>query len=251
MEKTICLCHDIERGLGHIGVDPDFAEFANKISSNNLDEMLRIEKETNVKATYNVVGCLIYEVREKIEKNGHCIAFHSYDHKIDNFRPNSKKYFKIFKQIFGIITDETNNRYDGQLAKCRQIDSRIKGYRPPQSRITPELSDYNLCFHNFEWLASSAYFLKTEKPVMQNRIVKIPIFFDDFEMYKHGLKYGEWEQKAIDIIKENDFVAFCLHDCYAHYWLLHYREFLQKIKGLGKLKTLNEVANEVILSSSK
>ena len=31
-ERTICLCHDIERGLGHTNVDPDFAEFAGKTS---------------------------------------------------------------------------------------------------------------------------------------------------------------------------------------------------------------------------
>jgi len=87
---------------------------------------------------------------------------------------------------------------------------------------------------------------------MQNRVVKIPIRFDDFEMYKQGLNYEQWERKALDrIIKQNEFVAFCLHDCYAHYWLPHYREFLKKIISLGKFKTLNEVANEVILCSSR
>ena len=39
------------------------------------------------------------------------------------------------------------------------IDYRIKGYRPAQSRITAELTDANLAFHNFEWLASSRYSL--------------------------------------------------------------------------------------------
>ena len=41
-----------------------------------------------------------------------------------------------------------------QLPRCREVDYRIKGYRPPRSQITPELSDRNLLFHNFEWLAS-------------------------------------------------------------------------------------------------
>src|SRR3990172_8169464 len=62
-KKTICLCHDIERGLGHIDVDPNFAESANKTSTNDLEVMLRIEKEMNVKATYNVLGCFFNEVR--------------------------------------------------------------------------------------------------------------------------------------------------------------------------------------------
>ena len=54
-------------------------------------------------------------------------------------------------------------------------------------RITAELTDENLCFHNFEWLASSAYSFGFAEPRLQNRIVKIPIHFDDFPMY-HGIQ---------------------------------------------------------------
>lgn len=31
--RTICLCHDVERGFGHNHVDPNFAEFAHRTSS--------------------------------------------------------------------------------------------------------------------------------------------------------------------------------------------------------------------------
>jgi hypothetical protein len=221
--KTICICHDIERGLGHLDVDPNFADLANKTSQQNLDKMLIIEKAMNLKATYNVLGCFFDEVRERMEKEGHCIAFHSYDHSVSV----------------------------DQLARCREVDYRIKGYRLPRSKITPDLSDENLCFHNFEWLASSAYSLGITLPEIQNRIVKMPILFDDFELYRSKMKYEEWERKAIEMIRQNDFVAFCLHDCYSHYWLPYYREFLNKISELGKFKTLNEAADEVILINSK
>jgi hypothetical protein len=157
--------------------------------------------------------------------------------------------YKTFGFIHKSIKNRPGYRYGGQLNKCRQVDYRIKGYRPPQSKITAELSDDNLCFHNFEWLANSVYSLKVKQPIVQNRIVKIPIFFDDFDMYKNGMSYKEWEEKVISKIEENEFVAFCLHDCYAHYWLPHYKKFLEKIKGLAKLRTLNEVANEVILGN--
>jgi hypothetical protein len=162
-------------------------------------------------------------VRSTIEKDGHCIAFHSYDHSV----------------------------YADQLAKCRQVDYRVKGYRPPRSKITPELKDENLCFHNFEWLASSAYSLGMKFPEMRNRIVRIPILFDDFELHRSKMKYEQWEEKAVEMLRQNDFVAFCLHDCYAHYWLPHYREFLRKIMRFGTLKTLNQVADEVILESCR
>ncbi len=221
--KTICVCHDIERGLGHVDTDPGFAESANKTSADSLERMLAIEEEIKVKATYNVLGCLLSDAREKIAKHGHCIAFHSYDHNLEV----------------------------EQLARCRKVDYRIKGYRPPQSRLTPELTDAKLCFRNFEWLASSARSLGIRMPRMENGLVKIPILFDDFDLYKGRLTYEEWEQRAIGIIEQYEFVAFSLHDCYAPYWLANYREFLNKISGRGTLKTLNEVANEVILGSCK
>lgn len=217
--KTICLCHDIERGLGHIDVDPKFAELVNKTSHNSLEEMLRIEKGMNVKATYNIVGCILNDVREKIEIDGHCIAFHSFDH----------------------------SSAGGQLYRCKDLDSRIKGYRTPRSELTPELTDEKLCFNNFEWLASSAYSFGFNEPIMENRIVKIPILFDDYDLYKKNISFEVWEEKAISQIKENDFVAFGLHDCYGEFWLPHYKEFLKKIKGSGVIKTMNEVSTETIL----
>ena len=222
-EKIICLAHDIEEGLGHVNEDPKFSVNADHTSNQNLKEMLSIEKEMDLSATYFVVGCLMNKIREKIEQDGHCIGFHSYDHDMNK----------------------------DQLPMCREIDYRIKGYRPPQSKITTELSDENLCFFNFEWLASSSYsFDKIKLPFIQNRIVKIPILFDDFEMYQKQVNYKDWEHNAIKSIEENEFVAFCLHDCYAHYWLPHYRKFLNKICGMGEFKTMNEVANEMILCSS-
>ena len=138
-----------------------------------------------------------------------------------------------------------------QLNRCREVDQRLKGYRPPQSRMTSELNEKNLCHYNFEWLASSAASVGTKKPIMKNRIVYIPVQFDDFPLYKLGTDYGDWERKALERVESSDFVAFSLHDCYGEFWLPYYQRFLEKLKGLGQLKTFNEVANEVTLASSE
>jgi hypothetical protein len=79
-------------------------------------------------------------------------------------------------------------------------------------------------------------------------LVKIPIDFDDFPLYKRGEPFAQWESRALTIIERNDFVAFGLHDCYADFWLPHYRTFLKKISGLGKFKTLDAVANETLFA---
>jgi hypothetical protein len=88
-------------------------------------------------------------------------------------------------------------------------------------------------------------------PRMENGIVKIPILFDDFDLYKGRLTYEEWERKALALIEQHNFVAFSLHDCYATHWLPSYRRFLEKVRALGTVKTLNEVANDLILGSCK
>ncbi len=222
-DKTICVCHDIERGYGHLDVNPTFSDIANKTSQKNIEDMLKIEEEMKIKTTYNVLGSLFNQLKGRIEKDGHCVAFHSYDH----------------------------NRTFNQLRKCRKVDYRVKGYRPARSRLTYELNDRNLRYHNFEWLASGARSLKIKVPRMENVIVKIPIFFDDFDLYQKKMNYKDWERMAIDRIKQNDFIAFCLHDCYADYWLPYYKEFLRKLTDLGTLKTLNEISSEISLMSSR
>src|SRR5262249_33189270 len=54
--KTICICHDVEAGLGHRDVDPEFARGADLTSRQNVETMLTIEANADVRATYNVVG---------------------------------------------------------------------------------------------------------------------------------------------------------------------------------------------------
>ena len=214
-DKVICICHDIERGLGHRDCDPEFARAADRTCMDHLLKMAEIEHSLGIRATYNIVGCIMNEVRQQIEALGHEVAFHSYNH---------------------VLTDP-------QLGACRSVDYRIKGYRTPQSRLTEELTDAALCYHNFEWLASSAHSLGVVAPILENGIVKIPVHFDDFELYAESTPYEKWERKALDRIQKQQFVALGLHDCYAGFWLPHYRGFLRKISSLGVFLTLNEVAS--------
>jgi hypothetical protein len=227
-EKTICICHDIERGLGHVGIDPDFVRAAEMHSPASLDEMLAVEREAKVRATYNVVGVLLNEVRPRIEAGGHCIAFHSYNHLIDDAGTGSTS----------------------QLRNCRSVDYRIKGYRAPRSMLTDELSPANLCAHNFEWLASSTISLGIQRPDMRDGIVRVPILFDDFPLFQGRIGYEEWERAALERIETSHFAAFCLHDCYAPQWLPYYHDFLRRVSGLGRLRTVDAVAFDVIMRSA-
>jgi len=219
--KTICICHDVERGMGHADVDPAFARRAERRSPRALSTMRRVEAELGVRATYFVVGSLLSEVRDGLEAGGHALAFHSFHHRLDR---------------------------EDQLRRCREVDYRIKGYRPPRSRITPELNDRSLLFHNFEWLASSPRSLGAVAPEMRAGLVRLPISFDDFPMHDGRLPYEEWEQTALRLVSASDFAAISLHDCYAPRWLPDYRGFLEQVQAMGELRTLDEVAADVTLS---
>ena len=219
--KTVCICHDIERGAGHRASNPNWAAIAEREAPAALDAMLALERAVGVRATYNVLGSLLDEIREKIQRDGHCVGFHSYDH-----------------------------RAEQQLAQCRRVDYRIKGYRPPNSTITPELSDNELCWHNFEWLASGSSSLGFHEPRLEYRVVKIPISFDDFDLFCGRQSFEEWRRMATDKMRRYDFVVFSLHDCYARYWLPEYESFLREICSLGNLRTLDEVAADVFLANA-
>jgi peptidoglycan/xylan/chitin deacetylase (PgdA/CDA1 family) len=219
--KTICLFHDVERGLGHRDVDPAFAAAAERDAPAHLDAMLAIEQAAGVRATYDVVGILLPEVRDRIAAGGHCLAFHSYDHP-----PAGQDH--------------------GQLRACRTIDYRLKGYRVPRSELTDEVSTAALCRHNFEWLASASRTLGITEPAMQSGIVRIPIVDDDFPLHTGQLRYPEWEARVLDRVRAHPFAAIGLHDCYAASWLPHYPGLLEALRKLGTLRTADDVAFDVI-----
>jgi hypothetical protein len=218
--RTVCLCHDTERGFGHRETDPDFAARADREAPAALTAMVGIEAAAGVKATYNVVGCLLGEVRAEIESKGHALAFHSFDHDLSQ----------------------------DQLGRCRGVDYRLKGYRAPRSRITAELSAERLCWYNFEWFASSKPSLGFDRPRLADRLVTIPIALDDYGLHKGKFGFEAWANQILDLIRREDFVAIGLHDCYASHWLTGYPTLLEEIGRLATLRTMDEVAAEMYLA---
>lgn len=247
--RTVCICHDIERGLGHAGVDENLAGLADSTWRRSLTEMLAVEREAGLSATYSVVGSLLPEVREEIEAGGHCIAFHSFDHSLDGRLRLPDRLYQFIEGPRGRKLARFSRSLD-QLSLCRELDYRIKGYRPPQSRITRELGDERLLFHNFEWLASSVSSLGTESPVLRDRLVRIPVHLDDFDLYRGRFDFEAWQAEALDQLVRHDLAVVSLHDCYGQHWLPRYRQFLGHVLDLAEPRTLDDVAAEVTLAAS-
>lgn len=247
--STICVCHDVEAGLGHRGIDDGLARLAERSWRGSVAAMLSLERESGVRATYNVVGRLIDEVRPEIESDGHCLGFHSYNHRVE-------RGFRHPKVIRRFLQSPQGERVAGlaggldQLAACRSVDYRIKGYRPPQSRISAGLTDENLLFHNFEWLASSVRSLGSSRPELRNGIVRIPVHIDDFALYRNRAPFDTWKASVLDTVAGNDVSVVSLHDCYAHLWLDGYAELVDELRGLGEFRTLDEVAGDIVLAAA-
>jgi len=220
---AICIAHDTERELGHRGLDPALESLPVSEFNRRLDTMARIEQESGVRSTYNIVGSFLSDVREPLEQAGHGVAFHSFDHR----------------------------RWRKQLLRCRQADYRIKGYRPPQSRMTWELRDKNLCSQNFEWIATSASRLHgAAVPFLKNGVVRIPIADDDFPLYKRAMSYSEWESGLLARVAGQRFTAFGLHDCYADLWLEHYPRLLERLSVLGEMVTMDTISDRSHLAAA-
>lgn len=220
-KKRLCLFHDIERGLGHQDTEPDFATRIDRSSDGYLTDMLEVEEAAGWTATYNVVGCLYEGVQERIRGGGHCLAFHSFDHRIDD--------------------------KGGQLSACRGVDYRTRGYRPPQSVLTSEISAQSLRRYNFDWLASSNSSIRSDQPVLRDHLVYIPVSFDDYPLHTGSMNYPEWAATAVETIAREEVIAFGLHDCYADHWLPQYQHLLATLSDLGEPCTLDALANQVLL----
>jgi peptidoglycan/xylan/chitin deacetylase (PgdA/CDA1 family) len=248
---TICVCHDIEAGLGHEGIDEHLARRANESWRKSVAAMLQHERDAGIRATYSVVGRLLADVRPEIEADGHCVAFHSYDHRIDQAEQGSL-LARTAQRLRGRLGAPAGGPADAvdQLAACREIDYRIKGYRVPQSKITADLSDANLLFQNFEWVASSAFSLGTAEPALRAGIVWIPVHIDEFGLYRDDVDFAGWKAQAVEAAKAHGVAVVSLHDCYAHLWLDGYGGLLESLGALGEFRTLDEVAATVTLAAS-
>jgi hypothetical protein len=110
--------------------------------------------------------------------------------------------------------------------------------------MTAELTDYNLSFLNFEWLANGS---SRAHCILENGIVKIPIHFDDYPLFTGMMDYGQWESEIFERTRDKPFFGLGLHDCYAGKWLDRYQMLLEKLASSGQFVSADEVCDEIFL----
>ncbi|GJL83890.1 MAG: hypothetical protein DHS20C01_35240 [marine bacterium B5-7] len=214
--KRICLMHDIEAD-----VDTDIPF---DLCIEHLRRMLDIEQKLDLPSTYNLLGKYFSSFMEVLRPAKNiAIGFHSYDHRIENL---------------------------DQLSLVRDVNLQIQGYRPPQSILTSELTDYRLSYYNFEWLANSAYRFGFNDCRLTNGIVKIPIATDDYPLFTGEMDFDSWATDILARANEMPFFALSLHDCYARHWLDGYEDLLRKLSSTHEFINCDQIAAEMFVASS-
>ena len=161
-KTTVTLFHDIEQ---NVNCNAD-REACRRI----VKDLLALEGRYGIRATYNVVGRLFREQPDMIDwiaGEGHEIAFHSYNHRIDC--PAEE-----FRREIGL---------------CRKISPEPRGYRSPQSRWSRDTLE-GLCAHDFSWNAESD---KATAPyVILGDLVRLGISGDDWSLHRDGMPAERW-----------------------------------------------------------
>src|SRR5271166_1356155 len=213
--RIICLYHDIEQDVD--------TEVSKSECAAALTQMLEVEQARGVRATYNVLGTIYREIAPSILAVGsHALGLHTYDHNLDD---------------------------PEQLGKARKVDLQVKGYRPARSIITPELSSYQLSYHNFEWLMSSARSLGLEEPALDRGVVRIPAHLDDYDLVK-GESYENWMHRLRREVETRQFVSVGLHDCYSKYWIKHFKHLLEYLQHAGELWNCDDLSDRMYLANA-
>lgn len=213
--RTI-LFHDVEAN-----VDTDIEPATCRA---HLDRILGIEHRHGLRLTYDILGTLFDDLRDTIARDGHELAFHSYDHAIGDV---------------------------SQLGRCRSVDGQVHGYRPARSLATAELTPANLAAHNFEWLLTSSVTLGYQEPRLIGGVVHLPVRLDDYSLHMRHTDEGAWRERARSLRRTQDVLAIGLHDCYAASWLDWYDAFLDELQASSRLVTAGEVAGEVFLAAAE
>jgi hypothetical protein len=242
MSPSLALLHDIEGGLGHLDGDPDFARRIHARARDYLDMVLRVERAVGLRGTYAVVGLLMDECRGPIEADGHGLAFHALSHGVD---PDVARRFLAGEEVAPELVAAAG---PGQVAGCRPMDYRVRGYHPPRSILTDETHPRRLSHHNFEWLACGESTLAMTRPHWVDHVVHFPVVLDDSPLHRGQLDWEGWQTRALEAVRARPFAVIGLHDCYAGHWLDRLAPFLDDLMALALPITLDEACDRIFLA---
>jgi peptidoglycan/xylan/chitin deacetylase (PgdA/CDA1 family) len=179
---TVTFYHDVEQDLDS-SVDRGACRAA-------VDGFLDLEGRLGIRATYNVAGLLLQrdpDLRRRIERGGHEIAFHSHTHD-PGWSPA---------------------RYAEEVRACRAFDTTIKGYRSPRSQWDASTLDA-LWSNGFLWNAESDR--AAEPYFVYEGLVRLPIGADDWSVFTGRSSLDQWVARFDQLAAERSYFGFGTHD---------------------------------------
>ena len=196
-----------------------------------VNYILDVEKEYNIKATYNIVGKLINdypEIVQRIIDDGHELASHSFDHKI--------------------MADLSKDEVFSDITKSKEIftvhELKLNGFRSPQSKWTFKQMHAYLD-SGLEWTAEndSAKYPYVLLQKNNHKLIRLPIAMDDWEYIQNCIHpdkmFTKLKKLADEIASNKEYGAIGFHP-----WiqgedknrLLVYKQFIKTISNRKDLK---------------
>lgn len=168
-----------------------------------VNYILDVEKEFNIKATYNIVGKLINDypnIVKCIIDDGHELASHSFDHKI--------------------MADLSKNEVLSDIKKSKEIFTLIgltlSGFRSPQSKWTFKQM-HAFLDAGLEWSAENdrakwPYVLLKKN---SHQLIRLPISMDDWDYKQNKIQPDVMLSKLLEmvnkIVKNKEYGAIGFH----------------------------------------
>ena len=211
-----------------------------------VTRLLDLEKQYNIKATYNVVGRLFDdhpEIINRIIDEGHDLASHSFDHKV--------------------ITDLSKKQIDIDIEQSktifRKLHRELQGFRAPQSRWSFALMR-SMLDNGLKWSAEND---KADFPYIifkngKNEILRLPIKMDDWDYKEKKISPEQMRQKSEAKVKDIKGKR-CYGAIGFHPWvqgedeerLFQYERFLSGLKTSNSIKILTFQEVYIALSSGE
>ena len=207
--KTVCICHDIERGLGHVDADPAFARRAEQNARRAIWRRCGRSKPRP--------ACEGDLLRRRLAAVG------------------GPGWPSRATGTHWRSTPSTTGSDRDQLQRCREVDYRIKGYRPPRSADHRGAHRQRTCSSTTSsgWRARRGP-SASRSPQMRAGLVRLPIALDDFPMYTGPVRYEEWEQPGARSRSQRATSPRSAFTTATRHWLPRYRRFLEQLQEIGR-----------------
>jgi hypothetical protein len=216
-EATFCLVYDL--GAADTAGRPGITDHSQAMRL--VEDTARVAKEFGWPVTFIAPRAVFDEVRDRVAGEGHALGFASDD---------------------ALVSEELG----AELAQCRSVDQRTKGYRLADARPAEAREAFELCYHKFDWLLVAGPRTNGALPALDRGVVNVPISLSDRALA--GSECDTWVSELDAIVTAGRPAIVSLGETWSRLDLDRRRRLLERVPTQAAAKTCDQLAEAFILS---